>query len=157
MLKKSRNMQDIWWIFLNCAINLCHLTSIIRWVEQKFPFLYSPVLFCTLALPPALCNKLEYQWMKVSVISHVQTHVFHIRCYPHSITEEGERKIRVMVLHEGGKTCVNTSCFSVFERTIDRSHVGVSQCFVSDLRTIICLNPSAWANRKNILSSALSF
>jgi hypothetical protein len=80
--------------------------------------------------------------MKFAVVSRVQTRVFHIYYYPHSITE-GERKIRVMRLHEGGKTCVNTSYFSVFERTIDRSHVGASPCFVSDLRTILCLSPSA--------------
>ena len=81
--------------------------------------------------------------MKFSAVSHAQTRVFRICYYPHSITEEGERKIRVIRLHEGGKTCVNTSCFSVFERTIDHSHVGASQCFVSDLRTILCLKSSA--------------
>jgi hypothetical protein len=151
MLKKSRNIQGIWWIFLNCVVNMCQLKSIIRWVEQKFSFIYSASLFCTLALPSALYNKLEYQWMIFAAVSHVQTRVFHI-CYDkHSITEEGERKIRVMRLHEGGKTCVNTSCFSFFERTIDRSHVGASPCFASDLLTMVCLSHSAWANRTNIL------
>jgi hypothetical protein len=76
------------------------------------------------------------QNINFAVVSRVKTHVFHICCYPLSITEGGERKAREMRLHEGGKACVNTSCFNVFERTIDRSHVGASLCFVSDLRTI---------------------
>lgn len=80
--------------------------------------------------------------MEFSAVCHVQTRVFLICYYPHSITE-GERKIRVMSLHAGGKTCVNTSCVSVFEGTIDRSHVGGSPCFVSDLRTILRLSLSA--------------
>jgi hypothetical protein len=81
--------------------------------------------------------------MKFAVVSHVQTPFFYICYSPHSITEEGEQKIRVMRVHGGGKTCVNTICFSVLERTIDPSHVGASPCFVSDLRTILRLSPSA--------------
>jgi len=80
--------------------------------------------------------------MKFAVVSHVQTPFFHICYYPHSITE-GEREIRVMRVHVGGKTCVNTSCFRVLGRTIDPSHVGASPCFVPDLRTILLLSPSA--------------
>jgi len=39
--------------------------------------------------------------MKFVVVSYVQTGVFHICYYPHSITEEGERKIRVMRFARG--------------------------------------------------------
>lgn len=63
-------------------------------------------------------------------------HTFLMSATAHILSHKKEREIRVMRLHGGGKACVNTCRFSVFERTIDRPHVGGSPCFISDLRTI---------------------
>lgn len=63
-------------------------------------------------------------------------HTYLISATSYAVSETYEREIRVMWFREGGKASVNPCCFSVSERTIDRSHVRVCPPFISDLRTM---------------------
>jgi hypothetical protein len=62
-----------------------------------------------------------------------------------------------MWFREGGKGFVKTRKLGVSERTMRRSHSGVSMCFILDVGTIPSPRLLAPENRKPILSYTLLF